>query len=407
MTWLKERAASSAGGLRLRKALVVSQLAFTLVLLVGAGLFVQTLARLHEKGPGFPTGHLLTFRVEPLRSGYSPEEAGRVVRAIYTELASLPGLDGVAIAGVDLLGGGSWNQYLTVQSDTRFVTDRLVHLNPVSPGFFATLGARVIAGRNFDERDVRPPGQTGERSVIVNEGFARRYLGDGNPLGRRIGLGNRPDTTTDIEVIGVVKDFSYRGIREETEQAYLAFFEGTGDGGAFYLRTRGTPESAFASVRAAVGRIDRTLPLLSLRTLDEQVERSLTTERILATLSTGFGALALLLSVVGLYGVMSFVVTTRAQEIGIRLALGATPANAMWLVVGDAVAMIAAGTAIALPCVWALSRLVESQLFGVHAIDAPTIAAASGLLAAVALAAATLPAWRAASVSPMQALRSE
>ena len=408
VTWLKERAASSTGGLRLRKVLVVSQLAFTLVLLVGAGLFVQTLARLHEKGPGFPTGRVMTFGIEPLRNGYPPDKAAGVVRAVYEELASVPDVEHVGIASNVLLQGGSWNMFLTVQTDTRFVTDGLVHLNRISPDFFATLGARVIAGRNFDQRDVRRPGQTGDgRSVIVNESFAKRYLGGSNPIGRRIGIGNRPDTTAEIEVVGVVKDFSYRGIREETEQAYLAFFEGSGDGGAFYLRTRGTPESAFAAVRAAVGRIDPTLPLLSLRTLDEQVERSLTTERILATLSTGFGALALLLSVVGLYGVMSFVVTSRTQEIGIRLALGATPAKAMWLVIGDAVAMISAGTAIALPCVWALSRLVESQLFGVHALDAPTIAAASGLLAAVALGAATLPAWRAASVSPTDALRAQ
>jgi ABC-type antimicrobial peptide transport system permease subunit len=156
-----------------------------------------------------------------------------------------------------------------------------------------------------------------------------------------------------------------------------------------------------------VGRVDPTLPLLSLRTMDDAVARSLTTERMLATLSGGFAAIALLLSVVGLYGVMAFVVTRRTQEIGIRMALGATRRGAVWLVAADAATMIGAGASIGLPCLWAVRRLVEAQLFGVQAFDAPTIAAASLVLAGVALGAAVLPAWRAASVSPTEALRFE
>jgi predicted permease len=406
--WLKERTAGgSAGGVRLRKALVVGQMAFTLILLVGAGLFVQTLARLQAQGPGFSTGQMLTFGINPRGSGYSPEDANRVTRRLLDEARSLPEVESAGIAGINLLSGGSWNNFLTVAADKRFVTDRLVHINPVSAGFFATLGTKVIAGRDFDNRDVRPVGESGERSVIVNESFARRYFGDRSPIGHRVGLSNRPDTPTNIEIVGVVKDFSYRNLREHTEQAFLALFEGAGTGGTFYLRVRGRPESAFASVRLAVGRINPTLPLLSLRTLDEEVDRSLRTERMLATLSGGFAAIALLLSVVGLYGVMAFVVTSRTQEIGIRMALGATRSTAVWLVVADAVLMIGTGTAIGLPCVWGVSRLVEAQLFGVRPLDAPTIAIASLLLGLVALAAAMLPAWRAASVSPTEALRFE
>jgi len=239
----------------------------------------------------------------------------------------------------------------------------------------------------------------------VNERFARRYFGDSSPLGRRVGLGDREDVRTNLEIVGVVQDFSYRDLREQSEQAFVPYFEGDWTAGTFYLRVRATPQAAFASIRSAVGRVDPTLPLLSPRTLDEQVNRSLTTERMMATLSGGFAAVALLLSVVGLYGVMAFVVTSRTQEIGIRMALGATRRAAVWLVVADAVAMIAAGTAIALPLVWGLGRLVEAQLFGVRALDAPTIAAASTLLAIVTLVAAMLPAWRAASVSPTDALR--
>jgi ABC-type antimicrobial peptide transport system permease subunit len=240
----------------------------------------------------------------------------------------------------------------------------------------------------------------------VNEAFARRYFGGASPLGHRIGFGARPDAKTDIEIVGVVQDFAYRNLREQSEQAFFPF-DGDPPAGLFYVRVRGTPAAALASIRTAVGRVDPTLPLLSLRTMDETVDRSLTTERMLATLSGGFACVALLLSVVGLYGVMAFVVASRTQEIGIRMALGATRRAAVWLVVADAVAMIAAGTAIALPCLWAVRRLVEAQLFGVQALDAPTIAAASLTLAGVALAAAMLPAWRAASVSPTEALRFE
>jgi putative ABC transport system permease protein len=404
---LKQRWSGGAD-VRARKALVVGQIAFTLILLIGAGLFVQTLARLVGQGPGFETAHVVTFGLNLKRVGYTQENAQRATQRILAELRSLPEGAGLGVAGNTLLQGGSWNNFLTVEAGRRFVTDRPVHLNPVTPGFFATLGTRVIAGRDFDGRDARPAGETGgPRSAVVNESFARRYFPGGSPVGARFGLGDQADARADMEIVGVVRDFSYHNLREQTEQAFLPLFEGTLSGGWFYLRVRGAPESSLASVRTAVARVDPAVPLLGLRTFDDQVARSLTTERMLATLSTGFAAIALLLSVVGLYGVMAFVVTSRTTEIGVRMALGATRGRAVSLVVADAAAMIALGTALALPCIWAAGRVVEAQLYGVTAIDAPTIAAASLLLTLVALAAAMLPAWRAASISPTEALRFE
>ena len=164
-------------------------------------------------------------------------------------------------------------------------------------------------------------------------------------------------------------DFNYRGLRDESEQAYFPIFEGNDAAGNFYLKVRGTPQDTFQSIRTIIHNADPALPITYFRTLDEQVDRSLNTERMLATLSGSFGMLALLLSLVGLYGVMSFVVTQRRHEIGIRIALGATGRSAMWLLLRDAIAMIIAGIAIAVPCVGALGRLVESQLFGVTATD--------------------------------------
>src|SRR5262249_20277025 len=179
-----------------------------------------------------------------------------------------------------------------------------------------------------------------------------------------------------IEIVGVVPDFNYRGLREESEQAFFPFFEALIPGGAFYVKVRGAPQDALQSIRAIVHNADPGLPITNFRTLDEQVTRSLNTERILAVLSGVFGTIALLLSLVGLYGVMSFVVTRRTREIGIRMALGATEGSAIRLVLRDAGIMVAAGLAIAIPCVGVLGRLVESQLFGVRATDPRTVAQA-------------------------------
>lgn len=406
---LRARTAIASGGVRVRKALVVGQMAFALILLVGAGLFVQTLASLYTRGPGFVSSNLLMLSLNPASSGHSEPDAERIMRAVLERLRELPGVESATVANARVLDGGQAGGNLTIDFDGRIVTERAAFRMRVGPGFFSTLGTEVIAGRDFDEHDVRAPGSKPRpyRTVIVNESFARRYFKDRSPVGHRLGLGNRPDTVTDIEIIGVVRDFSRRTLRDDAvELFFLPFWDQSSADGTFYLRTRDSADATLGSIRAAVAQVDPALPV-SLRTVDEQIDQSLRTERMLATLSSAFGAVALLLAVVGLYGVMSFIVTQRTQEIGVRLALGATRASAVWFIVRDALIMIGAGTAIALPSAWALRRLVEAELFGVGALDGPTIALASGLLALVALGAAMLPAWRAASINPTDALRFE
>ena len=401
---LRERGGAVLGGVRLRKAIVTVQIAFSLILVVGAVLFVRTLTVLLEKGPGFDTSSLISFGLDPRRNGYSPLETSQLIRRVHGAIRDSPRTQTSAFARFPLLTGGSWNDPMTIQTDRRIATDRDVNLNAVSPGFFATLGIRIVAGRDFDERDSRPVSEGGRNSAIVNEAFVKRYLGSRNPLGVRICEGSGPDAKPNTEIIGVVADFSYRGLREESEQAYFAS-EGDDAGGTFYVKVRGTPEQVLQSIRTIVHNTDPALPIGNFRTLDEQVNRSLNTERMLATLSGGFGTLALLLSLVGLYGVMSFVVTQRTREIGIRLALGATGGSAIWLVLRDALVMITAGTVIALPCVWALGRLVESQLFGVKPTDPIAIAAATLLLISAALGAAFIPAYRASTMNATDTLR--
>ncbi|HYE85573.1 MAG TPA: ABC transporter permease [Vicinamibacterales bacterium] len=398
--------AGAAGGVRLRKAIVAGQLAFTLVLLVGSALFVQTLSRLQDN-LGFDGRNLVTVSIDPPSVGYAEPDAERVMREVYERLQVFPAVERVAAANSTMLVGGAASSTLTIQSDRRFVADRAAARMRVGPGFFATIGTPIIAGRDFDDRDMRPLGEKPRpyRSVIVSESFARRYFPDRDPLGARIGLGSQPDTRTDIEIIGVVKDFSRRSLRDaQVETIFLNYFDNQSGDGTFYVRTRGDAASAFNAIRAAVAQVDPALPA-TLVVFEDQIDQSLRAERMLASLSSAFGVFALLLAVIGLYGVMAFVVTQRTAEIGVRMALGATRLSALWLVIRDAIAMVAIGMLIALPSLWGLQRFVKAQLFGVTALDVPTIVVASALLTFVGLSAAMLPAWKAATTNPVEALR--
>jgi predicted permease len=405
---LKEEAGSLAGGLGLRKALVVGQIALALVLLVGAGLFVRTLANLRERGPGYDTTNLLTFRVDPQRSGNSKERVRAFMNELLAGLRARPEVQSAAISGILMLEPGGWSSFLTIDDrGQRIAMAESAHCNRVSPGFFDTLGARLLSGRGFDERDVSVDEERGFRAAVVNERFAKRYFGDRSPLGARLGFGTTADTKTEIEIVGVVATFSYRasGLREPEEQIYFPFFEGAPRGGSLFVRSRTESGAAMAAVRATVSRLDPTLPVSDLRTIDDQLDRALSNERLLAALAVAFAALALLLAAVGLYGVTSFVVAGRTREIGIRMALGATRGAASWMVVRDTSRLVLLGVALALPCAWALGRLVESQLFGVTALDGRTIAVGALVVTLAALAAAVVPARRASKLDPLRALR--
>jgi predicted permease len=407
---LRERGGSSRSGLGLRKAIVTAQVAFTLILVVTAGLFVRTLNGLLAKGPGFDTTSLVSVGLDPVRAGYTKEQAAQLLERIMEGIRTSPRTRSAALASSQLLNGGSWNNPMTVQADQLVRTDRDVHMNSVTPEFFATLGTRIVAGRGFDERDTTPDakdGATGKgrRTIIVNEAFAKRYMQGRNPIGTLVCVGAGPDAKPDIEVIGVSSTISYRGVREESEQVFFPSVRGTASNGHFYVRAVGTAEAALPEIREIIRRADPALPVTYMRTVDEQISRSLNTERMLAALSGSFGVLALVLSLVGLYGVMSFVAMQRTREIGIRIALGATRGEAVWLVLRDALVMVTAGIAIALPCVWVLGRMIAAQLYGVQPTDTATIAGATVLLATAAAGAAMIPARRASTVSPTVALR--
>ena len=263
MTALNERA-PLGGHARGRQALVVAQLAVTMVLLVGAGLFVQTLGRLRARGDEFTARHVVLFKANPPALGYPEAEAERVLRELLRRLADVPGVQRVAVANTDLLGGFGASNYVTIDRGERVVTDGAVSRLRVGPGFFATLGATVIDGREFDARDVRPLGQPpgARRTAMVNESFARRYFGARSPVGSRVGMGNGPDVATTIEIIGVVKDFSTRNLRDVAlEQIYLSFFDQDSGDGTIYLSLQERSDAVLASIRDAVAAVDPALPI--------------------------------------------------------------------------------------------------------------------------------------------------
>jgi predicted permease len=407
-----DRSGLTAGGaVRLRKLLVAGQLAFAIILLMAAGLFVQTLGRLQDKGPGFETSNLVMVGVDPTSVGLDYEQAERAMREVFRRIQQLTEVERMALANTSgILAGGSQTTTMTLEGAERQVSDGPVHFMRVTPGFFSTLGIPILAGRDFDIRDERPAGTDPGpfRTVVVNETFARRYFGDRSPIGARLARGIGPNVAPDIEIIGVVRGFSRRDLRdEELDQVFFNYWDNQSDNGAFYIKVRGSPVAAFASIRAAVAGVLPTHLVPTITTLSDRIEQSLWTERALATLSTAFGALALLICIIGVYGVMAFVAAQRTQEIGLRLALGATRRSAAWVVVGDALVMIASGAALAIPAALALRRLVESELFGIEAFDGPTILTAGGGLMLVAVGAAAIPAWRAVILPPLEAIRDQ
>jgi len=405
---LKDQAGAVVGGtsVLLRKSLVVAQVALSLLLLIGAGLFVQSLKNLKGVNPGFQTDNLLSFAVNPTLNGYSDERCFEFYRQLADHLTAVPGVSSAALAIMPVLDGNEWDSTVTVEGYSTKQGEYVdPHMQFVSPGFFDTLGIHVLLGRDFTLRDEK----NAPRVAIVNERFAKRYFGAGNPIGRHLGMGGDPGTKLDVEIVGVVSDTRYESIRDEIPyevyQAYrqMPFVQGM----TAYLRAKGDPANLFPTLRQVVHGVDANLPVYRMRTLEQQVDKSLVTERMLAMLATVFGCLATVLAAVGLYGVMAYMVARRTREIGIRMALGAGGGSVIWMVMREVLLLAAIGVTIGLPAAWAVTRLVQTQLFGIDPADVPTMALAACGIASVALLSGYLPARRAIGIDPMRALRWE
>jgi predicted permease len=416
---LKDQAGAVLGGgaqVRLRKGLVTAQVTLSLLLLIGAGLFIRSLRNLHDLGPGFPRDHLLAFNIDPSLNGYDVERSKGFYRQLTDSVSAIPGVRAAGLASLRILEDNEWDSSVTVEGYARKPgEDANPYMNSIGPGYFATLGVPIFVGRDFTLKDVdqvqhgADKDDMSPRVVIVNQKFAKRFFGSANPIGRRVGFGSDPGTKTDMEIVGVIKDIKYTNLRDDIPiQMFIPYLASRYVGSmTVYVRTSLDPIQAFAALRAQVRQLDANLPLYGMRTVDEQVENSLLIERLIAGLSTVFGCLATLLAMVGLYGVMAYTVERRTREIGIRMALGAFHRDVIWLVMREVVLLVAIGIVAGLAASFALTQYVQSQLFGVTRNDPLTIVLATVALAAVGCLAGYIPALRASRTDPMHALRYE
>jgi predicted permease len=396
--------AGSGGSLFLRKGLVSAQVALSFLLLFGAGLFVRSLMNLKATDTGFRNPeNLVTFQLSPAFNGYDAPRTVNFYSQLLDGIRAMPGVKSAALASVALLHGEEWDSSTSVEGHpAKDGEDMQAFMNALSPGYFDTMGVRLLAGRDFDRRDIHKD----SRVAIVNESFARHFFENQSAVGRHIGRGLGPGTKTDIEIVGVVSDSLYEGPREGVRRQ--VFIPNWGNSSvAFYVRTALSPASAYSSIKSEVKRLDASMPVYELKTLGGQLDETLLTERLIALLSAGFGLLATLLAAIGLYGVMAFVVARRTKELGLRMALGAQPGSVIWLVMREVLMLLGIGLAIGVPAAIGLGRFVSAQLYGIKPGD-PSIALASiAVLIAVAALAGFIPAQRASRIDPILALRYE
>ncbi len=399
--------AGTSGSVRLRKTLVTAQVALSFLLLAGAGLFVKSLSNLKNTNTGFrEIDNLVTFQVDPALNGYDVPKLKTLYKSLLENIRSTPGVKAAGYAMVPLLHGGEWDSTMSVEGhQAKDGEDMQAFMNSISPGYWHAMGVPMLSGRDFDGRDEG----TKMTKAIVNRKFAQHFFGDRSPLGRHVGFGSGPESKLDIEIVGVVEDALYEGPREGVRrQVFVPNLQSNFPGSVtFYVRTSLDTTSMFAALRQQVKQLDAAMPIYEMKTLQGQLDETLSTERLIATLSAAFGALATLLAALGLYGVMAFVVARRTKEIGVRMALGAQPGMVLWLVMREVLVLLAEGLGIGVPAAYALSRYVSSQLFNVPAADVATAGTAVAILAAVALGAGFLPAWRASTVDPLRALHYE
>ncbi len=405
---LKQAASSTTPRRGLGWLLVASQVALSVVLLFGAGLFVRTFRNLDGQDLGFERENLLLFEVDPERSGYK-ESAGIALHARLLErIQGLPGVRSATYSQLPLLAG--WHNSSPTGTDGAPLPPgqpNEVYFNRVGPGFFETMGMRVLLGRGISLRDIGP----GHPAAVVNESWARAFFPGESPVGHRLSVGGdrlKPDQS--YEIVGVAEDAKFDRMREAPPRTVYISYGAKWDRSrrmCFAARTAGDPLALAPSVRAAIREIDPNLPAFNVKSQSQQIQEALAPERMLAQLASFFGALALLLVAIGIYGTLSYAVTHRTGEIGVRMALGARREEIVWMALRESLVMAGLGLTAGLPVALALSRLAAGSLFGIATYDAVTIAATLFILSAIAAVSGFLPANRASRIDPIRALRHE
>jgi predicted permease len=403
---LKQQSTTGSGGeLQFRRLSVGVQIGLSLILLVGAGLFVRTLSNLRSVDIGFTSEHLVGFGINPRLAGYQPDQAFELYKRVEQTLAGLPGTRNVGgtddpdLVGSSQTGGVTVAGYVYKEDENKQAEEPAV-----TSGYFSALQVPLLVGRTFTDQDV-----TGKPNVaVVNATFARRYFGDArNAIGHQISFGGA-DSKIDIEIVGVVGDTKHTLRDQPLPTVFRPRFQLAEPNYLyFHVRTWQPPQPALANIRTAMQQLDPRLALSNLRTVDDQIADNLSTESLIAVLSASFAVLAVFPAAIGLYGVLAYSTAQRTREIGIRMALGAQRISVMRLVVTDVLWLAGISVAVSLPVSLLLARLLRSQLYGVSPNDPLTLLMGTLLVCAVASLAALIPARRAALVDPMRALRSE
>jgi putative ABC transport system permease protein len=393
--------------LRFRRISVAVQIGLSLMLLVGAGLFVRTLRNLRSLNAGFATDHLVTFGIDPRLAGYEPAQTFALYQRLFDTLRGLPGVGSVAATTDPELANDTETGNITIAGYAQKPDENMQVEQPnISADYFSTLQMPLLAGRAFGEQD----SATSQKVAVVNETLARHFFGDPQQaLGHYLGIGGGTGVKTDIAIVGVVRDAHHTNLREPIANTmflpYVQLPEPLSM--TFYVRTRQQPQDAESTIRRAMQTLDSRLVLDTFRTMDAQIDNSLTAERVIALLATSFGVLAALMAAVGLYGVLAYSTTQRTSEIGIRMALGASRASVVKMVVFEVFWLAGISIAVTLPLSLLLMSTVRNQLYGISSSDPLTLLLMTLLVILVALASALLPARRAAKVEPMRALRYE
>jgi putative ABC transport system permease protein len=404
---LRQQSASTLGGAqRFRRTAIAIQIGLSILLLSGAGLFVRTLHNLKAQDMGLVTDHVLGFAIDPSLAGYTPKESLAVQNGVRSALAALPGTRWVGGTTDPVLAGNQESRsiqiegYATPQGD-----DVSVEAPQITPGYLQTLGIPIIAGRDITEADTLAT----QKVVVVNQTFATKYFGSPqNALGHYVAMGSA-SPKLDTQIVGIVGDSKHRGVRRGVvSTVYCAFAQSPASSSLqFYVRTSQAPEAAENNIRVALHQLDSKLVIDSMKTMDEQINDNVSNERMIALLAVSFALVALLTTAVGLYGVLAYATAQRTREIGIRMALGAQRWAVVRLVLLDMAKVALIGTAVALPVSVLMARWLRSQLFEVQPFDPLTLIGCVLVTGLMVMAAAALPARRAASVEPTRALRTE
>jgi predicted permease len=406
------RLAGSRAANRFRTSLATSQVALATALLATAGLFVVSLVNLARTELGIRREGLVTFRLSPYLNGYTREQAQTLFDRVEEELKGVPGVVAVTASTVALLSNNNWNNNVTVEGfDASPDTDTAVSVTRVGLDYFRTMGIPLLAGRDFTSADT----ERALRVAVVNESFGRKFNLGANVIGKRLAMGAGGTRPLDIEIVGLVRDAKYSDAREPAPpQVVMPYRQPDAPDRqasvgplTFYARTTSDTAPLLAAIPSLVRRLDPDLPVVNLRSMDDQIWDNTTPQRVLGTLSSSFAGVATLLAAIGLYAVLSYGVARRLREIGIRVALGARPRDVRRLVLMQIVRITAIGAVVGASLAFGLGRLGEALLFGVRGYDAAIVGGAVVLVAVVATAAGALPVRRATTVNPIEALRTE